>query len=270
MEEKILDYFKNISSIDKIPQAFLIGNVNFDVFENSFKKILENFLFKKKVDIYNNPDVFILRQNDALISKKEIKELINNLSLTSQFNKMKIYIIEDCEKLSESVYNSLLKILEEPESGIYAFLLTGNISMVKPTIASRCQKILISSYINTQINSDCNELAKEIVTNIESEGINILANCSYLYSRIKDRNEFVSILNVIMEMYKKALDNIVNKESSDSDLYIILKNNIKSILEKILIINDCINNSKKNLNKNLCIDRFIIQMWRCANEKCRS
>ena len=40
-------------------------------------------------------------------------------------------------------------------------------------------------------------------------------------------------------------------------------NNTKKLLEKILIINDNINYSKKNLNKNLCIDRFLIDMWRC-------
>ena len=75
--------------------------------------------------------------------------------------------------------------------------------------------------------------------------------------------EFNNILINILDIYREKLFKIVNNNITDEDLFIIVKNNTKKLLEKILIINDNINYSKKNLNKNLCIDRFLIDMWRC-------
>ena len=103
MNNIVYDYFKNASTKSAFPQAFLIGNVNFDAFKEQLESILENFFFNTKLDIYNNPDIFILRQNETLITKNNVKELLLNLSLTSQFSNLKIYIIEDCEKLTDKL-----------------------------------------------------------------------------------------------------------------------------------------------------------------------
>ena len=263
MNSKVYNFFKNANSNDKISQAFLIGNVNFDTFEKELKTILQEFIFKTNIDLYNNPDIIILRQNETLITKNDIKNLILNLSLTSQFNNKKVYIIEDSEKLTENVYNALLKTLEEPEKGIYAFLLTSNIKAVKPTILSRCQKFFVSSSVQNISKDECYNLAKEIVSNIEmNEEKSIAINCQ-IYNQIKDKSEFIDVLENILNIYKNILLKIIGNKISDEDLNIVLKNDIDKILKKILIINDCINYSKKNLNKNLCIDRFLIDMWRC-------
>ena len=117
--------------------------------------------------MYFSVNYFILRQNETLITKNNVKELLLNLSLTSQFSNLKIYIIEDCEKLTDNVYNALLKTLEEPEKGIYAFLLSSNITAVKPTIASRCQKFFVSSDVENECKKDYFNFAKKIVYDIE-------------------------------------------------------------------------------------------------------
>ena len=45
---------------------------------------------------------------------------------------------------------------------------------------------------------------------------------------------------------------------------IIIKNNdIVKISKKLLVINESINRLNNYLNKNISIDRFIIDMWRC-------
>ena len=44
---------------------------------------------------------------------------------------------------------------------------------------------------------------------------------------------------------------------------ILENNNLTSILNKMLIIDNTINLMQNYLNKNLSIDRFIIEMWRC-------
>ena len=103
----------------------------------------------------------------------------------------------------------------------------------------------------------------EIVKNIENNGHQSLALNNEIYNKIKDRNEFNSVLYNMINIYRNILLKILNNNLSDNDLDIVSKNNIKKILEKILVINKTMNLTEKNLNKNICIDRFIIEMWRC-------
>ena len=66
------------------------------------------------------------------------------------------------------------------------------------------------------------------------------------------------------------LYNIVN-ETENLDNEIIYKNNdIQTISKKILVIDRFTSLSANYLNKNLMIDRFIIEMWGCKNESSRS
>ena len=62
-------------------------------------------------------------------------------------------------------------------------------------------------------------------------------------------------------IYNEELNNLVN----DGKIINILLNNndLNSLMKKILIINNNLNNLKGNLNKNISIDRIIIEMGRC-------
>jgi hypothetical protein len=56
------------------------------------------------------------------------------------------------------------------------------------------------------------------------------------------------------------LENNLDKEEYS---FIIRKNTIESISKKILVIDNSINLLSNYLNKNLSIDKSIIDMWRC-------
>lgn len=260
----LFNYFENLNSNNKLGQAFLIGNVLFDEIEEELSLILRKIIFNNKVNIKDNPDVYILQQTDTIISKDDIKELLNKLSTTSQFNNKKVYIIDESEKLSDTVYNAILKTLEEPENGIYAFLLTNNIDAVKPTIVSRCQKIFLSSSKEqSKENFEIEEIVKEFTRNIEKDGVECIAKYHKIYNLINDRNKLISILENMLLAYNKSLKILINNEKTTDYDYIINNNDIVSISKKILVINDKINKLSNYLNKNLSIDSFIIDMWRC-------
>lgn len=269
--KKLYNYFENLYNENRMVQSFLIGNVVFDEIKQELEETINSFLFKNNIDINENPDVYILKSEDGYISKDKIKELLKNLSTTSQFNNTKVYIIEDSEKMSDTVYNAILKTLEEPSEGVYAILLTNNIDAVKPTIVSRCQKIFLSSnkIQNTsdeELNSECDDIIK----NIETDGVKTIAKFNKIYTIISDREKFLKILYSMLDKYKKVLYNIVN-ETENLDNEIIYKNNdIQTISKKILVIDRFISLSANYLNKNLMIDRFIIEMWGCKNESSRS
>ena len=119
---KIYNYFENLDKENKITQAFLIGNVNFYNIKEELFEVIKNFLFKQDINIQECPDVYILENEEELVGKEDIKNLLKNLSTTSQFNSKKIYIINNCETLNDSCNNAILKTLEEPQEGVYAFL----------------------------------------------------------------------------------------------------------------------------------------------------
>lgn len=260
-------YFKKLDEENKIGQAFLIGNVSFDEIEEELYKVLNDFFFKNSKNIHNNPDLYVLKQNKNLITKAEIKELLLNLSVTSQFNNVKVYVIENCEKMTDTVSNALLKTLEEPEKGIYAFLLTSNMNSVKSTISSRCSKIFILSNSIKSTDVTDYQTAFNLINMIEKLNIELIVNNSELYSIINDRNRFINILENMLVIYRESLNIIINSKINEDYFEIIKNNTSEQISKKIVLICNTIELLNHNLNKNLSIDRFIIDMWRCKNEK---
>ena len=262
----IVEYFEKLNEGDKLTQAFLIGNVLFDDVQNEINEVLQKYIFKNNIDnLKDNPDVYILKQDEANITKDVIKDLLNKLSTTSQFNNKKVYIIDKTEYLSDTVFNAILKTLEEPKEGLYAILISNNIDAVKPTIVSRCQKIfLTSSTDKLELTEEIEEIANNLIDSIEENGPKTIAKNYKMYNIITDRDKFVQILKTMMNEYHKVLKSIIEEKNDDFlNKKILENNNLTSILNKMLIIDNTINLMQNYLNKNLSIDRFIIEMWRC-------
>ena len=262
----IVEYFEKLNEVDKLTQAFLIGNVLFDDVQNEINEVLQKYIFNNNIDnLKDNPDVYILKQDEVNITKDVIKDLLNKLSTTSQFNNKKVYIIDKTEYLSDTVFNAILKTLEEPKEGIYAILISNNIDAVKPTIVSRCQKIfLTSSTDKLELSDEIEEIANNLIDSIEENGPKTIAKNYKMYNIITDRDKFVQILKTMMNEYHKVLKSIIEEKNDDFLTKKILENNnLTSILNKMLIIDNTINLMQNYLNKNLSIDRFIIEMWRC-------
>lgn len=257
---KIYEYFKKLDEENKISQTFLIGNAYFDDISDELYQVLDDFIFKNGKKSKDNVDLYILKKDN--INKDEIKDLLKNLATTSQFNNKKVYIIDESEKLSDTVYNAMLKTLEEPPAGVYAILITNNIDCVKSTILSRCQKIFIAqAKEKNESNQDNEVIASKLIENIEKYGIKTIAYNYGVYSQIKDRNKLIDILYEMLFKYKTILKQLINNEKIENELFV--NANIENISKKILIIDKNINLLNNYLNKNLSIDRFIISMGRC-------
>lgn len=262
----IVEYFEKLNEEDKLTQAFLIGNVLFDDVQNEINEVLQKYIFNNNIDnLKDNPDVYILKQDETNITKDIIKDLLNKLSTTSQFNNKKVYIIDKTEYLSDTVFNAILKTLEEPKEGIYAILISNNIDAVKPTIVSRCQKIfLTSSTDKLELTEEIEEISNDLINSIEENGPKTIAKNYKMYNIISDRDKFIKILKTMMNEYHKVLKSIIEEKNEDYlNKKILENNNLTSILNKMLIIDNTINLMQNYLNKNLSIDRFIIEMWRC-------
>lgn len=262
----IVEYFGKLNEEDKLTQAFLIGNVLFDDIQSEINEVLQKYIFNNNIDnLKDNPDVYILKQDEVNITKDVIKDLLNKLSTTSQFNNKKVYIIDKTEYLSDTVFNAILKTLEEPKEGIYAILISNNIDAVKPTIISRCQKIFLSSSTDKlELTEEIGEISNDLINSIEENGPKTIAKNYKMYNIISDRDKFVKVLKTMMNEYHKVLKSIIEGKNEEYlNKKILENNNLASILNKMLIIDNTINLMQNYLNKNLSIDRFIIEMWRC-------
>ena len=85
---------------------------------------------------------------------RNIKTFLGQKSINSE---KKIVLILDAHLLNEAASNCLLKILEEPNNGIF-ILLTSKLNLLLDTIISRCQIVRFRSFSSKQINSllkDC-------------------------------------------------------------------------------------------------------------------
>ena len=249
--KKIIEYFKNINE-EKISHAYIISNTKLDDIRDEIEYVISKYIFKKDIKIDNNADIIILNANDK-VKKDEIIDLIKDISMTSQFNNKKVYIIDGCELLNDHSYNALLKTLEEPSSNVYAFLISNNIEEVKDTIVSRCQRINIKSKENDSYDEKTIEIANKILKILDSKTKNISLN-KELYSEINDLREFSDILDYLLNYYFEKIKNIEELDNK--------KELLSEYSKKIIILNNIKGLTKANLNKNLTIDRLMIEMWR--------
>ncbi len=95
----------------------------------------------RKVEHGNHPDLHWIVPDGASIKIDQIRELQKQFAYRASASNVKMYILEDADKLTVQAANSLLKFLEEPTSQVVAVLITDNGQALLPTIRSRSQWI---------------------------------------------------------------------------------------------------------------------------------
>lgn len=106
-----------------------------------------------------NEGYMLLEPTGDRIKIEQVREVIEYLSLRSEL-KYRFVIIDQAEKLTVQAANALLKSIEEPPEGIHFILITSNLSMLLPTIRSRCQVFGFSGLSEKEILTLVPELAQ--------------------------------------------------------------------------------------------------------------
>ena len=71
----------------------------------------------------------------------QMRELSGQLSLTPQFGRAQVAVIDPADAINHAAANALLKTLEEPVPGRYLWLVSAHPMRLSATIRSRCQRI---------------------------------------------------------------------------------------------------------------------------------
>ena len=227
----------------------------------------EDISYKIEKNIFD--DLYIVNPDTLRINNEEIEKLLKYMETKSiREDGRRVYIINGIERITRDISNKILKFLEEPEEGIYAILITGNIDKVLPTITSRAQIINITL-----------EKEPENIENIENVQIflnNILVKkertIAYTNEILRDiisnREEIYNFFEVIEHIVSNAINKknnlITKKEYENIELD---KLNVEILINILDITNKLKQLIKKNININLLLDRYIIEIGK-ELEKC--
>ncbi|NMA50763.1 MAG: hypothetical protein GX951_02815 [Mollicutes bacterium] len=244
---------------NKLSHSYLVVTTNIEQTVNEIKRFLCNIFdkkdnnFKKLLNTDSHPNVVIIKPKENKIKKDSIDNLKRAFSLKPTMISYNVYIICEPEKMNSTAYNRLLKFIEEPEKNIFGFFVTKNKIMVPETIVSRCE-IIKSKYEEDQCYYEDEELylrAMEFIENIEKKSNILWYNNNNLFKKITEREMVIKFLNYLLNIYR---DDLYNK-----NIYV---NNYS----KIQIINKYIEQLNYNVNVNILLNSFGIEMSE-LNEK---
>lgn len=280
-ETKFYDYVKNLKQfyhayifeVDDIKESFpiILAFTKMIVCKSHYtsEEKCENCNICHLIDQNYYEDLIIVDPDGQSIKKEQILNLQRKFSLKSSNNTNQVYIIRQAEKMNPSSSNALLKFIEEPEEGIYGILITTDRSKLLPTILSRCNLISLKS------SKKVNYTKEEIQPILDFLGLfhdkkedTIAYLKSNFFSYYQTKEEIVQAF-FIMEL---VLDTKLNTNyhitlSLPEEICDIINSSLKNLsnsdlifyLDKIITFKNLLL-SVLNINLNLFMDRFIIEM----------
>lgn len=167
-QEQIKEHMKQAIKMDKVSHAYIIQGelgAGKEFLAKVFVKALqcekgeiepcEECRSCKQVESKNHPDViWVSHEKPNSIGVEDIRKQVNNdMDIKPYYGPKKIYIIQDCEKMTMQAQNALLKTLEEPPAYGMILLLTTNVEALLPTIVSRCVVLHMHPVEDSKIES---------------------------------------------------------------------------------------------------------------------
>ena len=108
----------------------------------------------------------------------DVRELRENVKFAPFHGSYRVYIIDEVHMLSNSAFNALLKILEEPPSHAVFIFATTEVHKIPATILSRCQHFTFRRISRLEIISQLRHVASKTGVTVEDRSLSILARAS--------------------------------------------------------------------------------------------
>lgn len=218
----------------------------------------------------NLPSLVTIEPEGTSIKKSQIEDLKIAFETKPIYSKYNTYIIKNAEKLNGSSANAMLKFVEEPTEGIIGFFITNNKDVMIPTIKSRCQSLVVnyeSDNLLDKLNMTEEELEhyKTVIRSYldEIENNNYINHKEFILSQFPDRKQIEAMFQIIFAIYYQNF----LKQQNDGNYQELVKNfeikeNMKDIITKMNIIAKFLQDLSYNVNIELLLDKFVIEMRR--------
>lgn len=226
----------------------------------------------------NHPDFYLINEAGENIKIDIIRELTEKVIEKPIISNRKVYIINDCDKMTKEAQNCLLKTLEEPPEFAVIILISSNENLILNTIKSRCMSIKFK-------NIEDEELLNFAINNLGYESIskNLLkAFDGSIEKAIKlkdDKQKYSEIEELISNFTKKDLIDIlldakiIYDKANIFDIldYMIVclyskKDENEKYIDCIKYINKCNLRIRSNSNFDMSVDDMLFNMWEELNE----
>jgi DNA polymerase-3 subunit gamma/tau len=167
----------------------------------------------------------------------DIREVIDSSRYVPILSKYKVYIIDEVHMLSNSAFNALLKILEEPPVNVIFIFATTEFRKIPMTIISRCQKFDLHRFSSQELVDHLKDIAEKEGISYTMAGLKEITN----YSEGAVRDSLSMLETVAMYRGGRIVDEKLVREVlgvSDGDckyklFEAALKGNCKEALEII-------------------------------------
>ena len=156
------------------------------------------------------PDFFYMdADGKESIGIDRIREnIVNDVSIRPYHGKVKIYIIDEADKMTVGAQNALLKTIEEPPEYVVILLLVRNMSLLLETIRSRCIKLLLSAVSNDRIKSWLVE--KGISEDVAAVVASYSNGAPGIAKVMAESEDFAGMYNQNVEFLKKISEASIN------------------------------------------------------------
>lgn len=112
----------------------------------------------RRIEKLEYPDLCWLdfEEGSDAIKIEQVRSLQNAINLRPFEGRVKVFVINNCQDMTQDAMHCLLKVIEEPPMDSVIILITANAGALAPTVVSRCQKIRFENLSRKQ--------AKEILS----------------------------------------------------------------------------------------------------------
>lgn len=278
--EKVKEIFIHTIQTQNILHSYLlvgIEGVGKKLFAQEFaKKILclessikEDFCKScLEFDNHNHPDFMLIEPEEGKAIKiEQIRFMQQKILEKPIISAKKVYILNECDKMTKEAQNCLLKTLEEPPEYAVLLLITSNESKILNTIRSRCIKIAFQPIKEEAIQEWLGET--QITTMIKA--------CEGSIGKLMKMKEQKDLYGQVEEIITHMKEQQLLQTWKQAEVLYKQKENIQDILsyinqvlmqqkqmEYINCIADVENAKRKilaNNNYDMSIDNLIMQMW---------
>ena len=267
--------FKNVtSSITSFSHAYLLTVNSLEVAFSYAKELAKSIILQGikedsfdyedisyKIDHDEFDDLYMVNPETIGINNEEINKLMTYMETKSlREDGRRVYIIYGFERLSSTISNKILKFLEEPGENIYAILLTENFEKIIPTIVSRCQ-ILNFSFSEKEEDLDkINKLKEFLKELIDKKKSMIAYEYDYFNDLFTNRIEFYEYFEILERIISETLNYLYYNKENDYVLNELTCYSSTTIINILNITNKLKCLIKNNINLNLLLDRYIIEI----------
>ena len=174
-----------------------------------------------------HPDIFEI---DAASKNTvdSVRELIDGAKYLPIRSKYKIYILDEVHMFSNSAFNSLLKILEEPPQHVRFILNTTESYKIPNTVISRCQRLNFKKIPDTVIADQLQKICYLESIKIENNALKVLS--SIADGSLRDG---LSLLDQVAILTEK------NIKLSDLSSVLGYQEDVEILIDLIIVILSC-------------------------------